>query len=77
MATASNLPIDTHAHIVPPSLVDEARKSGANLGVTVEDTDQGPALQFDGLTHLRPVGGLAKLEPRLEWMEQQGLGKVM
>ena len=74
MAIASNLPIDTHAHIVPPSLVEEARKSGANLGVTVEDTDQGPALQFDGLTHLRPVGGLAKLEPRLEWMEQQGLG---
>ena len=38
MATASNLPIDTHAHIVPPSLVEEARKSGSKLGVTVEDT---------------------------------------
>ena len=65
--------IDSHAHIVPPDLVQEARKSGATLGVTVEDTDQGPALQFDGLVHLRPVGGLARLEPRLEWMEQQGL----
>ena len=73
MATVSNLPIDTHAHIVPPSLVEEARKSGSKLGVTVEDTEQGPALQFDGLTRLRPVGGLARLEPRLEWMDQQGL----
>ena len=65
--------IDSHAHIVPPDLIDEARKSGASLGITVEDTERGPALQFDGLTHLRPVGGLARLEPRLEWMEQQGL----
>ena len=53
--------IDTHAHIVPESLVAEARRSGASLGVSVEDTDRGPALQFDGLTHLRPVGGLAQL----------------
>ena len=68
------LPIDTHAHIVPESLVDEARRSGATLGVTVEDTEQGPALQFEGLTRLRPVGGLARMEPRFEWMEQQGLG---
>ena len=65
--------IDSHAHIVPPDLIDEARKSGASLGVSVEDTERGPALQFDGLVHLRPVGGLARLEPRLEWMEQQGL----
>lgn len=65
--------IDSHAHIVPPALIDEARKSGSTLGVSVEDTDRGPALQFEGLAHLRPVGGLAQLEPRLEWMEQQGL----
>ena len=64
--------IDSHAHIVPPDLIDEARKSGASLGVSVEDTERGPALQFDGLVHLRPVGGLARLEARLEWMEQQG-----
>ena len=64
--------IDSHAHIVPPDLIDEARKSGA-LGVSVEDTEQGPALQFEGLVHLRPVGGLARLEPRLQWMEQQDL----
>ena len=65
--------IDSHAHIVPPDLIDEARKSGASLGITVEDTERGPALQFEGLVHLRPVGGLARLEPRLEWMEQQKL----
>ena len=66
--------IDTHAHIVPEALVEEARRSGPSLGVTVEDTDRGPALQFQGLTHLRSVGGLARLEPRLEWMDRQGLG---
>ena len=65
--------IDSHAHIVPPTLIDEARKSGSSLGISVEDTERGPALQFDGLVHLRPVGGLARLEPRIEWMEQQGL----
>ena len=65
--------IDTHAHIVPESLVDEARRSGSSLGVNVEDTDRGPALQFEGLTHLRPVGGLAQMGPRLEWMDRQGV----
>lgn len=74
MSQSAHTRIDSHAHIVPPALIDEARKSGASLGVTVEDTERGPALQFEGLVHLRPVGGLARLEPRLEWMEQQGLG---
>ncbi len=73
MTQSGSVRIDSHAHIVPPALVDEARKSGASLGVTVEDTERGPALQFQGLTPLRPVGGLARLEPRLEWMERQGL----
>lgn len=75
MTQPGNSRIDSHAHIVPPSLVAEARKSGAALGITVEDTERGPALQFDGLIPLRPVGGLARLEPRLEWMEQQGLSR--
>ena len=70
----NNTRIDSHAHIVPPALIDEARRSGPALGVSVEDTERGPALRFEGLTHLRPVGGLARLEPRLEWLEQQGLG---
>ena len=73
MSQTTTTRIDSHAHVVPPTLVDEARRSGATLGVTVEDTDRGPALQFDGLVHLRPVGGLARLEPRLEWMAQQEL----
>ncbi len=73
MTTTRPTRIDSHAHIVPPDLIDEARKYGASLGVSVEDTERGPALQFEGLVHLRPVGGLARLEPRLEWMEQQGL----
>ena len=75
MTQPANSYIDSHAHIVPPALLDTARQSGAALGVSVEDTERGPALQFDGLTRLRPVGGLARLEPRLEWMEQQGLGR--
>ena len=73
MTTQESQIIDTHAHIVPPSLVAEARTSGKSLGVTVEDTDRGPALQFDGLVPLRPLGGLAQVEPRLEWMAEQGL----
>lgn len=27
--------IDSHAHVVPPALINEARKSGASLGVSV------------------------------------------
>jgi aminocarboxymuconate-semialdehyde decarboxylase len=73
MSTQKEQFIDSHAHIVPASLVDEARTSGKSLGVTVEDTDRGPALQFEGLVQLRPLGGLAQLEPRLEWMTTQGL----
>ena len=56
--------IDSHAHIVPETLVEEVRKSGATLGISVEDTDRGPALQFAGLPHLRPVGGLAQMGAR-------------
>ena len=37
MTTPESQLIDTHAHIVPPSLVAEARTSGKSLGVTVED----------------------------------------
>ena len=73
MSTQKEQFIDSHAHIVPSGLVDEARTSGKSLGVTVEDTDRGPALQFEGLVHLRPLGGLAQLEPRLEWMTTQGM----
>ena len=73
MTTQEPRLIDTHAHIVPPGLVAEARNSGKSLGVTVEDSDRGPALQFEGLVPLRPLGGLAQVEPRLEWMAEQGL----
>lgn len=75
MTQRNDMPIDSHAHTVPASLIDEARRSGGKLGVSVEDTNQGPALQFAGLERLRPVGGLARMEPRLEWMEKQGLGQ--
>ena len=77
MTTQDAQLIDTHAHIVPPSLVAEARTSGKSLGVTVEDTDRGPALQFDGLVPLRPLGGLAQVEPRLEWMAGQGFSFII
>lgn len=74
MAQQNEAVIDTHAHLVPPSLVDEARKSGQSLGVRVEDTPQGQSLQFEGLEQLRPLAGsLAKVEPRIEWMDKQGL----
>ena len=68
MPEQTNAVMDTHAHIVTSSLVDEARRSGKRLGITVEDTERGPILQFEGLVHLRPLGGLAELEPRVEWM---------
>ena len=74
MTQSNDTLIDSHAHIVPETLIDEARKSGSSLRITVEDTDRGPALQFTGLPHLRPVGGLAQMEPRLDWLEKQGLG---
>jgi len=41
--------IDSHAHIVPETLIEEVRKSGSTLGISVEDTERGPALQFAGL----------------------------
>ena len=74
MTQTNDTLIDSHAHIVPETLVEEARKIGSTLGISVEDTDRGPALQFDGLPHLRPVGGLAQMGPRLEWLEKQELG---
>ena len=66
--------IDAHGHIVPPSLVQEARKSGAQLGVRVQETPAGPLFDFDGLPPLHPASGdLARVEPHIQWMDGQGI----
>ncbi len=71
-----NRPIDSHCHIVPSSLVEEAKRSGRSLGIQVEDTPQGAVLTFPGIPTLRPVTrGHTSLEDRLQWMDREGIGK--
>lgn len=72
---ATGRPIDSHCHIVPSGLVEEAKRSGRALGIQVEDSPQGAVLTFPGIPTLRPVTrGHTSLEDRIRWMDREGIG---
>jgi aminocarboxymuconate-semialdehyde decarboxylase len=48
------VPIDVHAHYVPPQLIDEVKAHGADIGVRLAATPSGEALQFDYGFKVRP-----------------------
>lgn len=70
------MPIDSHAHYVPPQLIEAIAARGADIGVRlVPAGDAPPALQFDYGFKVRSF--FPKLvEPvaqRLQWLDQQGI----
>ncbi len=73
------MPIDVHAHYVPPSLLDKVRDQGASLGVSV--LGKPPAceqcLRFAYGLQVRPFPRRLVEEPaaRLENMRRQGIDR--
>ena len=67
--------IDSHAHLVPPAMLEEVRaRAGEFPDVTVTDHDGRPGFSFAGSKPTRPVSpGLTDIAKRLAWMDEQGI----
>jgi aminocarboxymuconate-semialdehyde decarboxylase len=70
------MPIDIHAHYVPPQLIDAIAAGGKDIGVQlVQSGGAPPALHFDYGFKVRPFFPRL-VEPvgeRLTWLDQQGI----
>jgi aminocarboxymuconate-semialdehyde decarboxylase len=68
------VPIDTHAHYVPPQLIAAIKSKGKEIGVTLAPADSGKeALQFSYGFKVRPFFPML-VEPvaqRHKWMDEQ------
>jgi aminocarboxymuconate-semialdehyde decarboxylase len=70
------MPIDVHAHYVPPQLIDAVAARGNDIGVRlVQSGGAAPALHFDYGFKVRPFFPRL-VEPvgeRLAWLDEQGI----
>ena len=70
------MPIDVHAHYVPPQLIDAIAARGKDIGVRlVRFDDAPPALHFDYGFKVRPFSPRL-IEPvgeRRAWLDEQGI----
>jgi aminocarboxymuconate-semialdehyde decarboxylase len=71
------LPIDVHAHYVPPQLIAAVAARGAELGVrlTPSPGDAPPALSFDYGFKVRPFFPrlIEPVAQRVAWLDEQGI----
>lgn len=69
--------IDSHAHLVPPALLESVRDRQTEFtSVGVEEMDGALAFSFAGGTQTRPVAGkLSDLSKRIAWMNEQGIDR--
>ena len=70
------MPIDVHAHYVPPQLIEAVAARGKEIGVRlVQSGGAPPALHFDYGFKVRPFFPRL-IEPvgeRLAWLDEQGI----
>jgi aminocarboxymuconate-semialdehyde decarboxylase len=69
--------IDSHAHFVPPSLLDAIRKQTASFpSVRLIEQDGSTAFSFSGRKATRPVSPqLTDLADRFNWMRAEGIDR--
>lgn len=69
--------IDAHAHLVPPSLLEELQdRAGDFPSVAITPADNSVSFSFAGKKATRPVSpGLTNLQKRLSWMDSQGIDR--
>jgi aminocarboxymuconate-semialdehyde decarboxylase len=71
------MPIDVHAHYVPPQLIDAVAARGSGIGVRlVRSRTAPPALHFDYGFKVRPFFPrlIEPVAERRAWLDQQGIG---
>ena len=70
------MPIDTHAHYVPPQLIDAVAARGKDIGVRLVRSDGAPpALHFDYGFKVRPFFPrlIEPVAERRAWLDAQGI----
>jgi aminocarboxymuconate-semialdehyde decarboxylase len=70
------MPIDVHAHYVPPQLIDAVASRGKDIGVTLlRSGDAPPALHFDYGFRVRPFFPrlIEPVAQRHAWLDEQGI----
>ena len=68
--------IDSHAHLVPPALLDEVRARAGEFPSLALSGDDRPSFSFAGSKPTRPVSpGLSDIAGRLAWMDAQGIDR--
>ena len=67
------MPIDVHAHYVPPQLLAAVRARGAEIGVRLAMGPAGEALQFDYGFKVRPFFGrlIEPVAARKAWLDEK------
>ena len=65
--------IDVHHHYVPESLLEEAKKRGQHLGVTLTEKDNNRSLSFAGGPPFLLHPELPAIDERLKMMEDSRL----
>ena len=67
--------VDCHAHLTPPSCLDEMRKAASKVpSVRLIEQDGSLAFSFAGNKPTRPVAkGLTDIPARLAWMDKNGV----
>lgn len=70
------MPIDVHAHYVPPQLIEAVMARGKDIGVRLEQSDGvPPALRFEYGFKARPFFArlIEPVEQRRAWLDEQGI----
>lgn len=69
--------IDAHAHLVPPSLLEELQdRAGDFPSVEITPKDGSVSFSFSGKKATRPVSpGLTNIAKRIAWMDEQGIDR--
>ena len=69
------MPIDTHAHYVPPQLLNAIASKGSDIGVLLESSAATPAVHFKYGFKARPFFPrlIEPVAQRLVWLDEQGI----
>ena len=73
------MPIDTHAHYVPPQLLQGLRSGGPRVGIQLRESPAGVAIAFDYGFATRPLFPrlIEPVAARTAWLDAQGLDRQL
>jgi aminocarboxymuconate-semialdehyde decarboxylase len=73
------MPIDVHAHYVPPQTFDAIRSRGADIGVSVSEAGGRPSIGFSYGFATRPLFPrlIEPVAERLTWLDAEGIDRQL